>query len=88
MISSVLPGLQKTSKVEGTNNRVGHFFLTIDPARFHEKGEIEDGLDGLIDSLRKSKSVNTKQAVLVAGDPEHAAYVERSRSGTFIAESR
>ena len=87
ILSSILPGLQKTSNVEGTNNRVGHFFLTMDPARFREKGEFEAGLDGLINSLRNSKSVNTKQPVLVAGDPEHAAYVERSRSGIPLSRS-
>lgn len=91
ILSSLLPGLRSprgTSKtVEEADGRVGHFFLALDPRRFRDDGEFEADLDGMMDSLRASKPVAPNQPVLVAGDPEHTAYAERSRSGIPISRS-
>ncbi|MBM3860422.1 MAG: Ldh family oxidoreductase [Verrucomicrobia bacterium] len=70
ILATLLPGA-----MEG----VGHFFLALDPQQFRD-GFAAD-IDGLVDDLRATKPLDSLQPVLVAGDPERAAYAERSRSG-------
>jgi LDH2 family malate/lactate/ureidoglycolate dehydrogenase len=66
---------------------IGHFFLALDPHRFRENGEFEANVDALQDSLRSTDRVNPEQPVLVAGDPERAAYEEHCRAGIPIPRS-
>lgn len=66
---------------------VGHFFLAIDPGMFRDGDGFEDDLDDLIDVLHDTPRSDPAQPVLVAGDPERAAYAERSHSGIPIAEA-
>jgi LDH2 family malate/lactate/ureidoglycolate dehydrogenase len=66
---------------------VDHFCLAIDPKRFRAPGEFETDLDAMMESLRNSEPADPKKQVKVAGDPEHEAYEERSRSGIPIARS-
>lgn len=80
ILSAVLPGARAgLTAVHGTG--VGHFFLVLDPARFRDQGSFGDDLDDLLDSLRGCPPADPRHPVLVAGDPEHAAYEERLRLG-------
>ncbi len=63
---------------------VSHFFLALDPQQFLPEGGFEDGLDVMMDALRASEPRNASQPVMVAGDPEYAAYEERRRTGIPI----
>lgn len=87
ILSSVLPGLRSRQAGPAPDRRVGHFFLCLDPKRFRPEGDFESDLDTMLDSLRASKPVDFGQPVLVAGDPEYAAYAERSRSGIPLSRS-
>ena len=67
---------------------VGHFFCAIDPAAFRgEAGAFESSLDRLVQYLRATPAVDPDRPVLVAGDPENAAYRERTELGIPITES-
>jgi LDH2 family malate/lactate/ureidoglycolate dehydrogenase len=67
---------------------VGHFFCAIDPVAFRgEPGVFESSLDRLVEYLRSTPAANPDQPVLVAGDPENAAYKERTKQGIPITES-
>jgi LDH2 family malate/lactate/ureidoglycolate dehydrogenase len=67
---------------------IGHFFLAIDPVAFRrESGAFETSLDRLVAYLRATPPVNPDQPVLVAGDPENAAYRERTEHGIPVTES-
>jgi LDH2 family malate/lactate/ureidoglycolate dehydrogenase len=76
ILATVLPG---------TTERVGHFFLALDPQQFRD-GFAGD-VDGLADDLRASKPLDASQPVLVAGDPERAAHAERSRNGIPLSRA-
>jgi LDH2 family malate/lactate/ureidoglycolate dehydrogenase len=60
---------------------IGHFFLAIDPTAFRAKGEFENTVDELIDSLHATKPVDPKQPVMVAGEPENIIRAEREETG-------
>jgi LDH2 family malate/lactate/ureidoglycolate dehydrogenase len=67
---------------------VGHFFCAIDPVAFRgEPGVFESSLDRLVEYLRATPAADPDQPVLVAGDPENAAYKERTKQGIPITES-
>ena len=78
LLSSILPGLRAAQ--DGID-RVGHFFLVIDPDRFGAAGAFETALGAMVDELRTSRPLNADEPVLVAGDPEQAARQERTRTG-------
>ena len=73
---------------------IGHFFLALDPVPFRgESGAFEASLDRLVDLLHATPPADPDQPVMVAGDPEIAAYKERAENGipltdTLIAEIR
>ena len=62
-------------------DRLGHFFLAIDPKAFRPEGAFEEDLDAVIDELHGTTPVDAAQPVLVAGDPEAAARERRLREG-------
>lgn len=67
---------------------VGHFFCAIDPVPFRgEPGAFESSLDRLVEYLRATPAADPDQPVLVAGDPEIAAYRERSARGIPMTEA-
>lgn len=73
---------------QGKFVNVGHFFLVIDPIPFrNERGAFEASLDRLVAYLRATPAANPDQPVLVAGDPEFAAYQERMKHGVPVTES-
>jgi len=83
ILSAVLAGRVSGGAADG----VGHFFLAIDPARFRDAGAFGADLDALLDSLRACAPVDPRCPVLVAGDPERAAYAERRRTGIPLSRS-
>jgi LDH2 family malate/lactate/ureidoglycolate dehydrogenase len=87
ILSSILPGARPHGPNTGASGSVGHFCLALDPGRFRDAGEFTAALDLLIDSLRACPPRDPREPVLVAGDPEHAAYVERRRSGIPLSRS-
>lgn len=86
ILSSVLSGL-RSNHAPAEEARVGHFFLALDPDRFRAPGDFEADMDTLMDSLRASRPLDPEQPVIVAGDPEYAAYEERSRQGIPLSRS-
>jgi LDH2 family malate/lactate/ureidoglycolate dehydrogenase len=62
-------------------DRLGHFFLAIDPKLFRPEGAFEDDLDAVIDVLHATPPIDPAQPVLVPGDPEAAARERRLREG-------
>ncbi len=74
----------RRGKVDRQN--IGHFFLAIDPAAFRDFGDYAFDVDDMADALRASEPVDPEQPVLVAGDPEDAAFAERSRDGVPVPD--
>jgi len=70
----------KTQK-PGDPDRLGHFFLAIDPKAFRPAGAFEDDLDAVIDVLHATPPLDPARPVLVAGDPERVAREKRLREG-------
>jgi LDH2 family malate/lactate/ureidoglycolate dehydrogenase len=68
-------------------DRLGHFFLAIDPKVFRPEGAFEEDLDAVIDVLRGTPPVDPAQPVLVPGDPEAEARARRLREGIPLPES-
>ena len=84
--ASFSPIRVKTQK-SGDPDRLGHFFLAIDPKAFRPEGAFEDDLDAAIDELHAAPPVDPAQPVLVAGDPEAAARERRLREGIPLPET-
>jgi len=78
--ASFSPIRVKTQKPSDPD-RLGHFFLAIDPKAFRPDGAFEEDLDAVIDVLHGTAPVDPAQPVLVPGDPEAAARERRLREG-------
>jgi LDH2 family malate/lactate/ureidoglycolate dehydrogenase len=68
-------------------DRLGHFFMAIDPKAFRPDGGFEDDLDALIDVLHDTPPVDPAKPVLVPGDPEAAARAKRLKEGIPLPDS-
>jgi LDH2 family malate/lactate/ureidoglycolate dehydrogenase len=79
--------LRVRNQKPGDPDRLGHFFLAIDPKAFRPEGAFEDDLDAVIDVLHQTPPLDAAHPVLVPGDPEAAARKERLRDGIPIPES-
>ena len=85
---SYIGGYNLETGERGEFINVGHFFCAIDPVAFRgEPGVFESSLDRLVEYLRLTPAADPDQPVLVAGDPENAAYKERTKQGIPITES-
>lgn len=71
----------------GDPDRLGHFFLAIDPKAFRPEGAFEADLDDAIDVLHATPPIDPALPVLVPGDPERAARAERLKNGIPIPEA-
>ncbi|HUQ73278.1 MAG TPA: Ldh family oxidoreductase [Burkholderiales bacterium] len=78
--ASFSPIRVKTQKPSDPD-RLGHFFLAIDPKVFRPDGDFEDDLDAVIDVLHGTPPVDHALPVLVPGDPEAASRERRLRDG-------
>jgi LDH2 family malate/lactate/ureidoglycolate dehydrogenase len=74
---------QKTSDPD----RLGHFFLAIDPKVFRPEGAFEADLDDAIDVLHATPPIDPALPVLVPGDPERASRADRLKHGIPIPDS-
>jgi LDH2 family malate/lactate/ureidoglycolate dehydrogenase len=84
--ASFSPIRVKTQKPSDPD-RLGHFFLAIDPKFFRPGGAFEDDLDAAIDVLHATPPVDPALPVLVAGDPEAEARERRLREGIPLPSS-
>jgi LDH2 family malate/lactate/ureidoglycolate dehydrogenase len=71
----------------GDPDRLGHFFLALDPKAFRDEGAFEDDLDAAIDVLHATPPVDPALPVLVPGDPERAARADRLQHGIPLPEA-
>jgi LDH2 family malate/lactate/ureidoglycolate dehydrogenase len=86
--NSYVGGYSLETGQRGQFLNIGHFFLAIDPIAFRkEPGAFEVSLDRLVAYLRATPAADPGQPVLVAGDPEIAAYKERTEQGIPVTES-
>jgi LDH2 family malate/lactate/ureidoglycolate dehydrogenase len=68
-------------------DRLGHFFMAIDPKAFRAEGAFEDDLDAVIDVLHATPPLDPAAPVLVPGDPEAAARERRLRDGIPLPDT-
>jgi LDH2 family malate/lactate/ureidoglycolate dehydrogenase len=87
ILSALLPGVVLASPPGGRRERVGHFFLALDPARFREPSGFAEDLDDWIDTLHAVEPVDAEHPVLVPGDPEEDAFAERTVRGIPLSRS-
>ncbi len=66
---------------------VGHFFLTIDIARFMPLGEFEARLDAMIDQIKGSKKALDQEVIFVHGEKEFAKAEAHAQDGIPIARN-
>ena len=78
--ASFSPIRVKTQKPSDPD-RLGHFFLAIDPKVWRPEGEFENDLDAVIDVLHGTPPVDPAQPVLVPGDPEAVSRERRLKDG-------
>ena len=86
ILGGTLPGASFSPirvKTQGPSDpdRLGHFFLALDPKAFRPDGAFEDDLDAVIDVMHATPPLDSAQPVLVPGDPEAKARQERVRDG-------
>jgi LDH2 family malate/lactate/ureidoglycolate dehydrogenase len=87
LTGSVIGGIDLATGAPGEQSNVGHFFLAINPDLLRDAGEFGDDMDRLIDMLHATPRADEDRPVQVAGDPEHAAYAERSETGIPISDT-
>jgi LDH2 family malate/lactate/ureidoglycolate dehydrogenase len=68
-------------------DRLGHFFLAIDPKAFRCEGAFEEDLDAVIDVLHGTPAIDPDKPVLVPGDPEAKARAARLRDGIPVPDT-
>src|SRR5437762_12447686 len=66
----------------GDPDRLGHFFLAIDPKAFRPEGAFEADPDAVIDGCHATPPVGPAVPVPVPAHPEHAARAVPLREGT------
>jgi LDH2 family malate/lactate/ureidoglycolate dehydrogenase len=84
--ASFSPIRLKTQKPSDPD-RLGHFFLAIDPKAFRPDGAFEDDLDAVIDVLHETPPLDPAQPVLVPGDPEAATRKQRLKDGIPVPQT-
>jgi LDH2 family malate/lactate/ureidoglycolate dehydrogenase len=84
--ASFSPIRVRTQKADEPD-RLGHFFLAIDPKAFRPEGAFEDDLDAVIDVLHATPPVDPAEPVLVPGDPEARTRAARLAEGIPIPPS-
>src|SRR5688572_11470965 len=84
--ASFSPIRVKTQKPSDPD-RLGHFFLAIDPKAFRPDGAFEEDLDAVIDVMHGTPPLDPAQPVLVPGDPEAKTRATRLREGIPLPDS-
>jgi LDH2 family malate/lactate/ureidoglycolate dehydrogenase len=78
--------IRNVREPEAERYNVGHFFMALDPGAFRGEDDFKNDLDAMIDALHAVPPANPDQPVLVAGDPEQAAFEDRTRNGIPLSE--
>jgi LDH2 family malate/lactate/ureidoglycolate dehydrogenase len=65
---------------------IGHFFGAMRIDAFQTRTSFEKQMDHWIQRFRKASPINDKEPVLIPGDPERLAEVERLKNGIPIAD--
>jgi LDH2 family malate/lactate/ureidoglycolate dehydrogenase len=89
LLSSALSGgsfspLRARTQKGSDPDRIGHFFLALDPKAFRPEGAFQADVDAVVDELHAARPLDPALPVLVAGDPEEQARAERARTGVPI----
>lgn len=85
LLSTFLAGATWTVDYKGAGLfDIGHFFLALDPRFFRSEAEFRADVDHFVDTMRAMPRADADQPVLVAGDPEEAQRVARSKNGIPI----
>jgi LDH2 family malate/lactate/ureidoglycolate dehydrogenase len=66
---------------------IGHFFGALEIDGFEEPEIFKKRIDHWIEVFRKTKPVPEKDAVLIPGDPEREAEIDRSQNGIPIIQA-
>jgi LDH2 family malate/lactate/ureidoglycolate dehydrogenase len=78
------PGMdERRGKAVGPD-RIGHFFLVIDPKAFRPDGGFEADVEEMIDFLHATPPVDAARPVLVAGEPEQRSRERRKIEGVPV----
>jgi LDH2 family malate/lactate/ureidoglycolate dehydrogenase len=62
-------------------DKIGHFFLALNPEAFRPFDDYQRDVDEVIDTLKAVPPADPGKPVLVAGEPEHEIRAERSANG-------
>lgn len=65
-------------------DRIGHFFLALNPEAFRPLDEYQADVDEVIDTLKAVRPTDPALPVLVAGEPERTTRAERLANGIPI----
>lgn len=72
---------------ESVGKGIGHFFGAMEIDGFEDVDVFKKRIDDWIEVFRNTKPAPGHEAVLIPGDPEHAAEKVRSKSGVPVIES-
>ena len=68
-------------------DETGHFMLALDPSQLRIGDAFGTDMDRLMAMLRATPPVDPARPVMVAGDPEHAAYEDRRANGIPMTDT-
>lgn len=66
---------------------IGHFCLAVDPAAYHGREAFAVAVSEIVDTLRAQPPASPDKPVLVPGDPERLARLERTASGIPLSDT-
>ena len=66
---------------------IGHCCVAIDPEAFHGRQAFAAAVSHIVDTLRAQPPASLDKPVLVAGDPERLARLERTASGIPLSDA-
>jgi LDH2 family malate/lactate/ureidoglycolate dehydrogenase len=92
ILGGTLPGasfspIRVKTQTPSDPDRLGHFFMAIDPKAFRPDGGFEEDLDEVIDVMHATPPVDPAKPVLVPGDPEIASRAKRLKEGIPMPDS-
>ena len=79
--------MYETPPEKSVGKGIGHFFGAMEIEGFDEVENFKKRIDQWIDEFRSTPPVEGQEAVLIPGDPEHAAEKERSKKGIPIIQA-
>jgi LDH2 family malate/lactate/ureidoglycolate dehydrogenase len=87
ILCSMLTGAPYIGNMDDrAQHQTGHFCFALDPGALRDGDDFTAELDAMIDHLHGLEPAEADKPVLVAGDPEVAAYRERLETGIPVPE--